>query len=116
MAIFVTTTDPQGFIDGIKGAVDSKKVAGWRYDAEGDVTAAAAPLENEAWFRPTTVPGAGVVFTIIAVKGKAITTEAYAAYHGRFLETLLTHFAPKFTTASVTAMAESRVGDVVKDG
>ena len=116
MAIFVTTTDPQGLIDGIKGAVDSKKVAGWRYDAEGDVTASAAPLENQAWFRPTTVPGAGVVFTIIAVKEKAITTEAYAAYHGRFLEMMLTHFAPQFTTASVTAMAESRVGDVVKDG
>ncbi|RKG84519.1 hypothetical protein [Corallococcus terminator] len=116
MALFVTTTDPQGLIDGIKSAVASKKVAGWAYDAEGDVTSSEASLANQAWFRPTLVPGAGVVFTISAQKDKAITTEAYAAYHGRFLETLLGHFASQFTMASVTASGESRAGDIVKGG
>jgi hypothetical protein len=47
----------------------------------------------------------GLILNVIP-PSKGVSTEAYAVYHGRFIEMLLAHFEQDFSDASATAMPD----------
>jgi hypothetical protein len=59
--------------------------------------------KGEAWLHPTVGKGA-LVLNVIPPK-KGVSKEAYAVYHGRFIEMLLSHFDEGFSGAFGTAQA-----------
>ncbi|MCK8503020.1 hypothetical protein [Myxococcus fulvus] len=113
MAIVVMTTDPQGLLKSIKNEINNNKVRTWRYDDEGDLTYLPDQWDGLAWFRPFIAPGM-LIFAILPYQGKTVSRLAYAIYHGRFLEMLLSHFDLNFTIANVSALPDASVGDLVK--
>jgi hypothetical protein len=114
MALTVSTSSPQTLLNGIKKAIDDKKVLTWGYKEVDGVryyTHIADQWNKLAWFKALIQPP-GLVFNIVPPKGKGVSTEVYAIYHGRFAEMLLAHFDHQFSEARASAMA--RAGDIVK--
>ena len=111
MVSFATST-PNALLSSIKAAIDSGKVATWKYDRNGDFTHSPSQWEYKAYMRPTTSAGSELRFSIICPKGGVVSTEVYAIYHGRFTEMMLAHFDSDFTTAQSTAMPKA--GDIVR--
>lgn len=114
MALSVSTSSPQAILNGIKKGIDDKKILTWGYkDIKGVryYTHTADQWNMAAWFKASLEPPS-LVFYILAPKGKKISTEVYAVYHGRLAEMLLAHFDDKFSEASASSMPAS--GDVIK--
>lgn len=105
MAIQVNTDDPQGLLDSIYAAIDEGSIETWAYDKDMDFfhDTSDGQWEGEAWLHPTVGDGALVLNVIPPTK--TVTMEAYAVYHGRFIEMLLAHFDEDFSEAYATAQA-----------
>jgi hypothetical protein len=114
LALAVSTASPQSLLAAIKKAIDDKKVVTWRYKDIGGVryyTHSANQWDSLAWFKGS-IESPGLVFYIVPPKGKKISTEVYAVYHGRFTEMLLAHFDSQFRETSASAIPVP--GDSVK--
>ncbi len=105
MAIFVVTPAPKTLLSAITSAIDDGHIRTWKYDKDGDLIHSAEQWEGMAWLRPVVSSGA-LNLGIIGPKGKKLGKEAYAIYHGRFIEMLLAHFNDKFYSAQATAQFE----------
>jgi len=105
MAVIVTTENPQGLLDSIYAAIDEGSIKTWSYDDDRDFSHDTADEQwvGEAWLRPTIADGV-LMLNVIPPK-KTVTMEAYAVYHGRFIEMLLAHFDDDFSEAFATAQA-----------
>jgi hypothetical protein len=103
MAVTVNTSSPKAILDGLKKAIDERRIQTWAYDSDGDFTHSAQQWNREAWMRPSVVTG-GLVFNILPPQGKQISKEIYGIYHGRLIETLLVHFDTQFSNANATAL------------
>jgi hypothetical protein len=105
MAIQVNTDDSQGLLDSIYDAIDEGSIETWAYDKDKDFfhDTSDGQWEGEAWLRPTVGKSALVLHVIPPTKG--LSMEAYAVYHGRFIEMLLAHFDEDFSEAFATAQA-----------
>jgi hypothetical protein len=105
MAIQITTDDPQGLLDSIYATIDEGKIKTWAYDDDKDFfhDTSDGQWVGEVWLRPAVFDGS-LVLNVVPPK-RAVTTEAYAVYHGRFIEMLLAHFDQDFSEASATAQA-----------
>jgi hypothetical protein len=111
MAIYVNTPNPNALWASFVAAIKEKKVETWRFHQDGvHITHAAEQWKSRAWFKAVAQQGS-LVFNIVKPAGSPITIEVYAEYHALLLRVLLAHFDKQFTSAMVTALAES--GDIV---
>ena len=101
MIIFVTPS-PHKLLASFKEAIAKGHIATWS-DINGDFTHTPTQWARKAWLRPTVV-GNELRFAIIRPQSSNISTEVYAVYHGRFIETMLAHFDNQFTQGHASAM------------
>ena len=114
MAIHIKTTTPKKLLAAYKKAIDDGHVATWSYDADGDFTHTADQWVRKAWLRPKVIEGKELTLYILAPKGTQISVVVYAIYHGRFIESVLSHCDKLFSETSASAVPET--GDIVGQG
>jgi hypothetical protein len=106
MALFFFSDTPEALLLGFKREIDAQKVVTWSYDDDGDFTHAAPQWEGKAWLRPQ-VRRECLYFYILAPSGVQMSKTIYGVYHGRFMESLLTHCDELFTRVRATALPTS---------
>jgi hypothetical protein len=111
MAVTFETTSPANLLKAYKKAIDDGHVLTWSYDKDGDFTHTAEQWKYRAWMRPKIVDGE-LRFFILKPKDTNISSEIYAIYHGRLIESFLRHCDTLFTKAEASALAA--LGDRVK--
>lgn len=104
MALYFKTNEPQKLLNEFKNAIRDGRVATWSQDADGDFTHIPEQWKNKAWLRPVIETNQ---LKIIIIKQQDITmsSEVYAIYHGRFIESMLVHCDKFFSSAVATALA-----------
>jgi hypothetical protein len=102
----VSTKNPQGLLNSIYKAIDSKKIETWTYNSSKDLTHSPTQWKNKAVLRPSVHQGE-LRLCIRKYGELEITDEVYAVYHGRSIEMLISHFEDDFTTAEATAKPQS---------
>lgn len=110
MALEFSTSRPRSLLAKFKKGIDDGHVVTWSYDIDGDFTHTPDQWNSQAWLRPLVKEGA-LLFTILPPQDKKISKIVYAVYHGRFLESMLSHCDDDFDSAVATAQAE--MGDKV---
>ncbi len=112
MAIHLKTTTPKKLLAAYKKAIDDGSVDTWSYDSDGDFTHTPDQWMRCAWLRPKIIERTELVLYILAPKETKISSVVYAVYHGRFIESMLTHCDKLFSEATASAMPESgdRIG------
>jgi hypothetical protein len=111
MALHFKTDAPQKLLSAYKKAIDDGHIKTWSYDQDGDFTHSTEQWIRQAWLRPEIKPGSELVFYILAPKETELTSEAYAVYHGRFIESMLRHCDSLFVHGYASAMPED--GDML---
>jgi hypothetical protein len=111
MAIHFKTSTPKKLLAAFKKAIDEGKVVTWSYDTDGDFTHTAQQWKGLAWLSPEIKEGEDLILTIVKPKKSKISTEVYAVYHGRFIESMLVHCDSLFKEAYATA--DPADGDIV---
>lgn len=106
MAVRIFSDDPQALLQAIKGKIDAGRITTWAYERHGYFLHTAPQWRSQAWLRPRILPDQ-LMLTIVPPKGKAVSRVAYAVYHGRFIEMVLSHFDHSFTKATATALPTS---------
>lgn len=104
MALYFETQTPNGLLKAFKKAIDDGHISTWSYDSQGDFTHTPEQWNKLAWFRPKVIEKKQLVFSIIRPKNRNISSEVYAVYHGRFLESILVHCDTLFTKSIATAL------------
>ncbi|OGE87634.1 MAG: hypothetical protein A3J07_02870 [Candidatus Doudnabacteria bacterium RIFCSPLOWO2_02_FULL_49_13] len=104
MALRFKTSDPSKLLSAFKKAIDDGRVVKWSYDEDDDFTHTDDQWQFLAWLRPRETKD-GLIFNIISPKNKTVSSEVYAIYHGRFLESMLAHCDSLFSNADATALA-----------
>jgi hypothetical protein len=107
MAIIIETSQAADLLEKIKSAIVGGEIVTWAYDDDDDFTHTAKQWEYEAWLRPS-IGKDRLTFYIVPPTTKVISTEIYAIYHGRFIESILAHFDSEFVQAYATAMPKGR--------
>ncbi len=111
MAVYFTTEDPEKLLAEFKKKIDSKAIVTWSYDDDGDFTHTPSQWVRRAWLRPRIQNGKLALF-VIPPREKTISTEVYAVFHGRFIESMLVHCDNFFSKGSSSAMPEGE--DTIK--
>ena len=107
MAIYFKTKTPKKLLAAFKKAIDDGHVVTWAYDKDGDFTHTTEQWKNRAWLRPKIVTDTALKMYLLKPKDSTITSEVYAIYHGRFIESLLRHCDQLFSVAEATALPDS---------
>jgi hypothetical protein len=110
MAIYFETKTPKKLLAAYKKAVDDGHVDTWSYDQDGDFTHTAEQWSNKAWLRPKIQEGTALVFYILKPQETELSTIVYAIYHGRFIESMLSHCDKLFEFGRASSMPDD--GDV----
>jgi len=103
MAINFETTDPQKLLAAYKAAIAQGHVDTWAVDKNGNFTHTPPQWKDQAVLRPTIYNG-WLVMNFYLMKGQKTTNALYGVYHGRFIESMLTHCDKLFTNSTATAM------------
>jgi hypothetical protein len=103
MAINFTTTTPKKLLAEFKKAIDDKRVLTWAYDSDGDFYHTPDQWKDKAWLRPTIYEGKMLTLNFLTRVTKA-SKPTYGVYHGRFIESMLTHCDELFSGAEATSM------------
>ncbi len=111
MAIHFKTNTPKKLLAEFKKTIDDGKIVTWSYDSDGDFTHTAQQWKFQAWLRPKIREGEELILIILKPKNSKVSSEVYAIYHGRFIESMLVHCDSFFTTAVATSFPAD--GDVV---
>jgi hypothetical protein len=106
MAIYVKTATPVELLATYKKAIDGGHVKTWAYDSDGDITHTAEQWNRKAWLRPKIQEGTALALYILTPKDQDLSSEIYAIYHGRFIESILRHCDKLFSEARATALPE----------
>ena len=114
MAIYFKTSTPKKLLAAYKKAIDDGHVTTWAYDADGDFTHTADQWNKKAWLRPKIQEGAALVLYILSPKETILSSSLYAIYHGRFIESMLSHCDALFSDGRATSMPEQ--GDIINAG
>ena len=101
MAVIVLTTSPKALWSSIQTAITQGRIETWQFDSDGDLSHTPPQWINKAWFRPS-VQNDKLAFALWGVKGTAMTKVVYGVYHGRWIESLLTHFDTQFPQVYAT--------------
>ena len=110
MAIYLTSSSPSILLDSFKKEIKQRGIVTWM-EKDGFFTHDVDQWRYKAWFKPTVTSG-HLVFNIVKTTGVNVTSVVYAIYHGRLIESMLTHFDKSFTNAQATALPTSE--DVVQ--
>ena len=113
MAISVVTAHPESFLEEIRFLISSNEIDTWIVDEDGDFTYKSSEWNKVAWFHPF-VLNSRVVFGIIGRKGFTISAEEYGAYHGFFIEMLVTHYISKVESISIIKPGNDNIFDRIK--
>ena len=105
MALFFETNNPQKLLDEFKKAIKEDRVLTWSFDEDGDFTHTPEQWTNKAWLRPV-IGEDQLELYILKPKSTDITSEIYAVYHGRFMESILVHCDQFFTKGIATALPQ----------
>jgi hypothetical protein len=111
MAIHFETKTPNKLLNAFRKAIDDGHVETWSYDKDNDFTHTPPQWIRRAWLSPKVTDGTRLSFFIIPPKETKISSEVYAVYHGRFIETMLRHCDSLFSEGRASALPES--GDKV---
>lgn len=103
MALYFEADDPRKLLGEFCKAIKEGKIVTWSRDDDGDFTHTPIQWRNKAWLRPKIEDGQLSLY-IVSPKNTALSSLAYAIYHGRFLESMLVHCDQFFTTSTATAM------------
>lgn len=106
MALKFDTKTPKRLLAAFKKAVDDGHVRTWTYDTDGDFTHSPEQWMRRAWLRPKVIDGVQLKFIILAPIETKLSSEIYAVYHGRFIESMLAHCDTLFTSAVASALPE----------
>lgn len=104
MAVFIFTSMPKKLLRLYKTAIDERQIETWSYDADGDFSHTPDQWLGKAWMRPKIDPATCLILHILSPQDMDLSSETYGVYHGRFVESVLTHFDKMFTEARITAM------------
>src|ERR1700755_1781835 len=104
MAVYFDTKTPNKLLKAFKKAIDDGHVDTWAYDKDGDFTHTPDQWNKQAWLRPKIVPQKCLSFFIIPPLETKISSEVYAIFHGRFIESILRHCDTLFVEGRATAM------------
>lgn len=110
MAIYFKTKTPKKLLAAYKKAIDDEHVVTWGYDSDGDFTHTAEQWRKKAWLRPKIQENEALALFILAPQDTKLSSEIYAIYHGRFVESMLRHCDDLFIDATCTALPTG--GDV----
>lgn len=110
MAITVTSSAPQALLAAILKAIKDGHVDTWQFK-DGYFTHSPSQWRGKAWLKPSIANGT-LALNIVHSQDQNVSTEAYAVYHGRFIEMLLAHFDKMFDSARSSAMPAP--GDAVQ--
>ena len=100
--ISIYAAQPGVLLQNLKKAARQLQISPWECDDEGDFTQARTKESRKAWLRPSA--GGNVLnFSFLGPQDVVLDKGVYAFYHGRFLETLVAHFADQFAEASITS-------------
>ena len=105
MAAYLITDSPSNLLAAFKKAIDEGHVVTWSYDSDGDFTHTAQQWKNQAWFRPSAQTDR-LTLNIMRPQNGKISSEVYAIYHGRIIESMLAHCDELFTTGVATALPD----------
>lgn len=111
MAIHFETRTPKRLLRTYKEMIDKGEVKTWSYDDDGDFTHTAQQWIRQAWLRPKVIEQSRLTFFILAPSDTEMEVATYGVYHGRFVESMLSHCDKLFSSVSVSAQPE--VGDVI---
>lgn len=108
MAVFFTCEEPRALLDAFQARIVQSEpkdsITTWvRSDDGRFYTHRANDWTRKAWFRPV-VGQTTLTFNIVKPANQAISTVAYAYYHGHLIETFLAHFDTSFTDVRATAL------------
>jgi len=104
MAIRFETTTPQKLLSTFKKAIDDGEVVTWAYDKDGDFYHTPDQWKNVGWLRPNIEQGQRLTMNFLARTGRKTSKADYGVYHGRFIESMLTHCDDLFSVATATAL------------
>lgn len=119
MAVLIKVKMPQTFMDEIMKAIDENKIQTWTYDSDNDLTHSLDQWKNKAWMRPRAIKDSEIynfAFGFIGNKNVVTTKVLYAVYHGRLVETLLSHFDTDITEIFVTSMPDRNLDYITSNG
>jgi hypothetical protein len=105
MAINFETTTPKNLLAAFKKAVDEGHIVTWQYDSDGDFTHTPEQWKYRAWLRPVIYEGTRLTLNFVCRSDEQTTKAVYGVYHGRFIESMLTHCDELFTIGIATAGA-----------
>jgi hypothetical protein len=103
MSINFDTPDPTKLLTAFKAAIDAGDVVTWSYDKDGNFTHTPEQWRNHARLRPSIYSGRLIV-NFYGRSDETTTKALYGVYHGRFLESMLTHCDTLFSNGWATAM------------
>jgi hypothetical protein len=103
MALYFITNTPNKLLVDLKKAIDDGRIATWSYDKDGDFTHKTDQWKNKAWLRPE-IRTDRLAFFILKPQNTSLTSETYAIYHGRFMESMLAHFDNLFSNGIASAL------------
>jgi hypothetical protein len=103
MAVRAFTDEPEELLSALKKAIAEGVIETWRIDSDGDLTHTSTQWGARAWMRPKVLEDR-LLFNIVASKNEKMSKTLYGVYHGRLIQTLLTHFDNKMKTVSATAL------------
>jgi hypothetical protein len=105
MAVHFYTPQPKELLSNFKNKIDEGHVTTWSYDQEGDFTHTTDQWKYKAWLRPS-IGSDRLSLLIIKNRKQTMTLSLYGIYHGRFIESVLTHCDKLFTNGIATALPE----------
>lgn len=105
MAINFETSTPNKLLNTFKKAIEDGHVVTWRCDKDGDFIHTPDQWKDYGWLRPTVYEGKRLTLNFIARQDKKTTKAAYGVWHGRFIESMLTHCDDIFSIGAATAAA-----------
>lgn len=100
------TANPAGLLAKFKELIDEGHIVTWSYDEDGDFTHTPSQYQNKAWLVPSTGVKGELNMYLLGQKDVVMKAYIYAAYHGRFIESMLTHCDTLFTNAVATALGD----------
>lgn len=108
MAVKVRTSNPSALLAKIKKEINDGHIVTWAYETHNDKQYFShvtndKQWKGKAWLLPKFEDDL-LVFSIIKPSNANISSTAYAVYHGRFIEMLLSHFDQDFSIAWATAL------------
>ena len=102
MAINFATTTPNKLLAAFKKAIDDGHVVTWAYDSDGDFYHTPPQWKDQGWLRPKVFDGQQLTLNYLT-RTATTSKAAYGVYHGRFIESMLTHCDTLFTAGEATS-------------